>query len=252
MEETEIVDMEEETVDDPIVVQEAKPEEEKRSWIDVLAFYHKPIIKITVIIIWLLSLLVISDLRLFIYSTVFFAFVQSKAFRMLLDIITVLAINFEEGVVAMYEMSLSRYNEYDLLDDAGKESSDKYRFQGMDSPVVIANSIHTELEEIVINPICSNLHFVRDYKDMIVRIQRKAVKLLHRCTRLRLDREYDTLENADEIVQDHPVLDLIFGKEKEKQQEKEAEGQGIDNEDLLTIEDIEDFEDDELQEDIEL
>lgn len=198
-------------------------EEREMGIIETITHNIKAFLYPIIIVSWLVLLFFAPSRKLFFYFSLFFFFVIRWAMKKLLDTKNILAVDLENSVCAAWEVSSQHFNRFDILDDSGKESAPKWTLEGLTGEVIIANAYDPVSKTVVINQICSNLHFVNKIKDRVVKLSKKATERMHEITRLRSDREYETLESAFQLYKKHPVLRLINQEEEEQAKEKERE-----------------------------
>lgn len=170
---------------------------------------------------WLIGLWQIPDRLLYFYSSIFFYFVLDKGIRKLVDTITILAVDLDTGDLGGWRLSRQNFNDYQLLDPAGRITGLKWTFRGQFDEVAIVDGFDTVGKVMIVNPMCCALHFVTKYREKCAYLMKVSIKRLSEIIRLRSRREDDTLHNSYEIYKKHPVLKLIGDEEEEK--EKEAQ-----------------------------
>lgn len=181
------------------------------------------------IFVFFIFLYIAPNRHMYIYFTIIFLYVLKKSFSLLLDIVNVLVVDFENSRIGMWILSSKAYNRYDKIDEMGKDSSAKWKLTGMAGEVVVANDIDTVGKRIIINQICSNLHFVRDFKDRVVKLSEYTTRQLHAIIRLKNDREFETLKNGYDIYDKNKVLSLleddvdVYESKEEKVEEEKVE-----------------------------
>ncbi|HEC76046.1 MAG TPA: hypothetical protein ENI33_02160 [Thermoplasmatales archaeon] len=175
-----------------------------------------------------MSLAIAISIILFIFSPdkfYFFIFVIIfgvtiyYAMQKIANLKHILTINFKNNRLGLYQVSQKKFNEYEIVDEAGRPASINYKLYGNKAEIIIADDM--KRKKIVVNPVCSNIEFVRDYKNTMMDLKRKMNEILNKFVDLKAKLRYETLLKSVELLERVSVIDKINpfednGKEKEK------------------------------------
>jgi len=143
----------------------------------------------------------------FFVFTIFFTATIYYAMQKIANLKHVLTINFKDNRVGLYQMSQKRFNDYSIIDEAGKPATIKYRLYGKKAEIIIADGVKNR--KIIVNPVTSNIDFVRNYKDAIMEIKEKLNKTLNEMIDLKAKLRYESMLQGVKLLEKLAVVDQL-------------------------------------------
>lgn len=163
-----------------------------------------------------LSVAIAISFILFIFSpdkfyffifVIFFTATIYYAMQKIANLRHILTIDFKNNRIGLYQMSQKRFNEYEIIDEAGKPAMINYKLYGKRTEIIIADGMKGR--KIIVNPITSNIEFVRNYKDAAMKIKEKLNKTLNEMMDLKAKLRYETLLKSVELLERVSVVDKL-------------------------------------------
>lgn len=142
----------------------------------------------------------------FVFAIIFTATIY-YAMQKIANLKHVLTIDFKNNKLGLYQMSQKRFNEYKIIDEAGKPATINYKLYGRKAEIIIADGMKGR--KIIVNPITSNIEFVRDYKDASMKIKEKMNETLNQMVDLKAKLRYETLLKGVELLEKVSVVDKL-------------------------------------------
>ena len=142
----------------------------------------------------------------FIFAIIFTATIY-YAMQKIANLKHILTIDFRNNRVGLYQMSQKRFNEYDIIDEAGKPATINYKLYGRKAEIIIADGMKGR--KIIVNPTTSNIEFVRDYKDAAMNIKKKLNETLNKLVDIKAKLRYETLLKSVELLEKVSVVDKL-------------------------------------------
>ena len=84
-----------------------------------------------------------------------------------------------------------------------------YMLHAKNNDVIIGDGINTNKQYLIINPICSNIEFLKNFKDIDAELKKKLNEVINENNKLKSEMEYKTLLDANKIYTEHPILTLF-------------------------------------------
>lgn len=142
----------------------------------------------------------------FIFAIIFTAAIY-YAMQKIANLKHILTIDFRNNRISLHQMSQKRFNEYEIIDEAGKPATINYKLYGKKAEIIIADGMKGR--KIIVNPITSNIEFARDYKDASMKIKEKLNKTLNELIDLKAKLRYETLLKSVELLERVSVVDKL-------------------------------------------
>ena len=142
----------------------------------------------------------------FIFAIIFTTTIY-YAMQKIANLKHILTIDFRNNRISLHQMSQKRFNEYSIIDEAGKPATINYKLYGKKAEIIIADGIKGK--KIIVNPITSNIEFVRNYKDASMKIKQKLNKTLNELIDLKAKLRYETLLKSVELLERVSVVDKL-------------------------------------------
>lgn len=127
----------------------------------------------------------------------------------LIDKVHVFSLILKEGRIRYHKFSSKHFQKFDLKDADGKPTYAKWKLEGKDGPVILADDISLADKEITVNEICHNVQFVKTIQGTILRIKERAIKLRNRLAEIVQMREADAMREAYKIYRKNPIISLF-------------------------------------------
>ena len=143
----------------------------------------------------------------FFIFVIFFTATIYYAMQKIANLRHILTIDFKNNRIGLYQMSQKRFNEYEIIDEAGKPAMINYKLYGKRTEIIIADGMKGR--KIIVNPITSNIEFVRNYKDAAMKIKEKLNKTLNEMMDLKAKLRYETLLKSVELLERVSVVDKL-------------------------------------------
>jgi len=143
----------------------------------------------------------------FFIFAIFFTATIYYAMQKIANLRHILTIDFKNNRIGLYQMSQKRFNEYEIIDEAGKPAMINYKLYGKRAEIIIADGMKGR--KIIVNPITSNIEFVRNYKDAAMNIKEKLNKTLNEMMDLKAKLRYETLLKSVELLERVSVVDKL-------------------------------------------
>ena len=143
----------------------------------------------------------------FIIFTAFFTLTIYHAMQRIANLKHILTIDFRKNRLGLYQMSQKRFNEYEIIDEAGLPATINYRLMGKKAEIIIADGIKGK--RIIVNPITSNIEFVRNYKKVAMDLKEKMNQTLNEMIDLKAKLRYETLLKSVELLERVSVVDKM-------------------------------------------
>lgn len=143
----------------------------------------------------------------FFIFAIFFTATIYYAMQKIANLRHILTIDFKNNRIGLYQMSQKRFNEYEIIDEAGKPAMINYKLYGKRAEIIIADGMKGR--KIIVNPITSNIEFVRNYKDAAMEIKKKLNKTLNEMVNLKAKLRYETLLKSVELLERVSVVDKL-------------------------------------------
>jgi len=143
----------------------------------------------------------------FFIFAIFFTATIYYAMQKIANLKHILTIDFKNNKLGLYQMSQKRFNEYEIIDEAGKPAMINYKLYGKKTEIIIADGMKGR--KIIVNPITSNIEFVRNYKDAAMKIKEKLNKTLNEMVNLKAKLRYETLLKSVELLERVSVVDKL-------------------------------------------
>jgi len=143
----------------------------------------------------------------FIVFAAFFTATIYHAMQRIANLKHILTIDFRKNRLGLYQMSQKRFNEYEIIDEAGLPATINYRLMGKKAEIIIADGIKGK--RIIVNPITSNIEFVRNYKKVAMDLKEKMNQTLNEMIDLKAKLRYETLLKSVELLERVSVVDKM-------------------------------------------
>ena len=188
-----------------------------------IQFFTIPVVIIVMFIFYLIT----PDKYYYFIFIFIFSFGLYRIISHLMDFVYLVSLDWDEGKIRIYELSVRALNNYKILDEDNKQSYIKNWIKCSSGRVALVDSIDSKQKIIIANPIVTNFDFVRNYKDVDMLLKKTINKLTNDLAKMEGEMEFKTVLKAKEILENSSLLSTIVGEthtesKKEKKEVKES------------------------------
>lgn len=131
----------------------------------------------------------------------------------LTPMVGLVSIDFKNNTTLLMKISYHRLHDYKILDCDGKASTFVYWLCAGKDRVLIIDSIDFINDTIILNPVCSQLAFVKSFKDSLIDLREKLQCVMNENEKLKIYCEYEAFQIAGRINDMNPLV-KIYRKQR--------------------------------------
>ena len=184
-----------------------------------IQFFTIPVVFIVMIIFYFLT----PDKYYYIIFILIFSFGLYRIISHLMDFVYLVSLDWNEGKIRIFELSVRALNNYKILDEDNKQSYIKNWIKCSTGRVGLVDNIDSKNKIIIANPIVTNFDFVRNYKDVDMLLKKTINKLTNDLAKMEGEMEYKTVIKAKEILENSSLLSTIVGDSKTESKSEKKE-----------------------------
>jgi hypothetical protein len=177
---------------------------------------HRNVRKFMILSALVLMLIMILILPNPLYSIGFdfvFSIILYVVFTYLIPMVILEMVDFKTNNTMIIKLSYHRLHDFKIEDCDHKPASFVYWLYAGKDRVFICDEIDFENDRIVLNPICCQLAYVKNFKEALNDMRDKLQITMNKYEKLKLYRDYEAMVKAGELNDMNP-LNQIFTRKK--------------------------------------
>lgn len=189
---------------------------------------------VSALILMIFMIVIIPNPQYHILFDIVFCIILFLVINYLTPMVVLQEIDFETNNTFIIKLSYHRLHDFTILDCDSKPATFVYWLHAGKDRVFLIDAIDFTNDVITLNPICSQLAFVKNFKDANIDLRKKLQMVMNKYEKLKIYRSYEAMVKAGELNDMNP-LNAVFTRRKPRLDGEILDTNSIDENNLNNV-----------------